>query len=487
MYEQKGIVYLVGAGPGDVKLLTLKALELLQIAEVVVYDRLIGKGILDLCNANAEFIDVGKNSGNHPVPQNEINSLLLQKANENKIVVRLKGGDCFLFGRGGEELELLVENNVPFQVVPGVTSAIAAPAYAGIPVTHRKHCSSLHIITGHTQSDAELDYPALVKLGGTLVFMMSVAKIGDISQGLIKCGKSPTTPCAIVENGTHSNQRSFLGDLSSIEVIAAENNVISPSVFVVGDVSTYLDKFNWYESLPLKGANVLVTRPKTVAGRLSAELNALGANAVEYPCIKTVPIDFDADLNDYKVIAFTSAVGVDIFFKWLFDNGLDCRSLYDKKIAAIGSETAKAIEKFGIKPDIVPKTFDCAHLAELLINYNDIALFRAKNGSEELVEILNKNNIAYSDISVYETQYIKNDGLDLTAFDYVTFTSASCVTGFVNSVGQQDFSKLPAICIGNQTAKQAEHFGFKTFISEKATILSLRDKLSEVHKYGSKT
>ncbi len=485
MYEQKGTVYLVGAGPGDPKLLTLKATELLQIAEVIVYDRLIGHGVLNFCNPKAEYIDVGKNSGNHPVPQNEINKILLNKALENKIVVRLKGGDSFLFGRGGEELELLAEHGVPFQVIPGVTSAIAAPAYAGIPVTHRKFCSSLHIITGHTKTDSALDYAAPAQLGGTLVFMMSVAKIGEISRGLVASGMSPETHCALVENGTHSNQRSFLATLQTAEQTAAENNVTSPAVFVVGEVCTYMTDFNWFETLPLKGAKVLVTRPKTVAGKLSAELNALGANAVEYPCIKTVSMPFRAKLEDYNVITFTSAVGVNIFFDWLYAQGMDGRSLYNKKIAAIGSETAKAVKQYGINPDIVPETYDCIHLGELLKDENNIGLFRAKNGSQELVAILEKHNRNFTDIPVYETQYIKNPELTLTDYDYVTFTSASCVTGFVNSVGDRDFSGLPAICIGKQTAAEAEKYGFKTHISDRATITSLRDKLVEVHKNGA--
>ncbi len=487
MYEKKGTVYLVGAGPGDHKLLTLKAAELLQIAEVIVYDRLIGDGVLTFCNPQAEYIDVGKNSGNHPVPQSEINRILLDKALESKIVVRLKGGDPFVFGRGGEELELLAEHGIPFQVVPGVTSAIAAPAYAGIPVTHRKHCSSLHIITGHTKTDSALEYTPLVQLGGTLVFMMSVAKIGEIARGLIASGMSPETHCALTENGTHNCQRSFLATLQTAEKTALANNITSPAVFVVGEVCTYMNSFNWFEALPLKGLNVLVTRPKTVAGRLSAELNALGANAVEYPCIKTVPIHFDANFEEFDVIAFTSAVGVNVFFDRLFDKGLDCRSLFNKKIAAIGSETAKAVKQYGINPDIVPETYDCTHLAELLKEENNIGLFRAKNGSQELVEILEKYNRTFKDISVYETQYIKNPGLTLTDYDYITFTSASCVTGFVNSVGSQDFSKLPAICIGKQTAAEAEKYGFKTFISHKATITSLRDKLVEVCKNDTQT
>lgn len=490
MEKTKGTVYLVGAGPGDDGLLTVKAKQILEKAEVVVYDRLVGPRILSILPDFAEKINVGKNVGNHPVPQEEINHILLNKALEGKLVVRLKGGDPFVFGRGGEELELLSQHQVPFVVIPGITSAISAATYAGIPVTHRDFCSSLHIITGRAKKagDLSIDYASLVKLKGTLVFMMSVAAVGEIADGLMNAGMERGTKVAVIENATRPNQRKFVSQLDNIALVIEQNNVISPATIIVGEVCALSDRFDWFSNLPLKGCKILITRPKQTIGKLSQMLWELGAETVEYPCIRTSTIDFDLNMNHFQWIVFTSAVGVKAFFDKLFTMKMDSRCLHDKKIAVVGSETAAELLKYGIRADFIPSVFDAEHLATELLNSGQITskdqvgVFRAKTGSEDLVRILTDHNVEVSDVAVYETNYVKNHKIDVNKFDYVAFTSASCVQGFVESFGEDaDFSSVNAVCIGKQTASMAKQYGMNTTISDIATISGIVDKIKEIY------
>lgn len=487
--NNKGKVYLVGAGPGDCSLLTIKAKELLENAEVVVYDRLVSDAILDVIPSASEKIDVGKTVSNHPVPQDKINEILLNKALENKRVIRLKGGDPFVFGRGGEELELLAKHQIPFEVVPGITSAIAAAAYAGIPVTHRDFCSSLHIITGHAKKDSSLnlDYESLVKLNGTLVFMMSVGTIGEIANGLISGGMSPLMPVAVVENGTTAVQRKFVGELKSIGEIIASNNVKSPATIIVGKVCSLSDHFDWFDKLPLKGCKVLVTRPQASSSRLVQQLRSLGATAVAYPCIKTEPIAFSISsklLEQLDWIIFTSAVGVNCFFDKLMQSSMDSRTLFGKKIAVVGTQTASELTKYGIHADFVPTCFDGKHLAEELLQNNllkecrNTGIFGAEVSSQDVSTILKAGGIQVLTVPVYRTSYVNNKLIDnklidIDNFDYISFTSASCVDGFVGSLGDIDYTKINAVCIGEQTAKQAEKVGMNVIVSDEATIDSM--------------
>ena len=320
-----GKVTLVGAGPGDPGLLTRKGLEALERADVVVYDRLVSPAILALMPEGAVKINVGKEASRHPVPQEQINRILLEQAQQGHNVVRLKGGDPFLFGRGGEELELLAEHRIPFEEVPGITSAIAAPAYGGIPVTHRDCCSSLHIVTGHQRAGKELaiDFEALVRTGGTLVFLMGVSALPTICAGLLDAGMAPDTPAAVVERGTTPAQRRVSASLAGLPRAAEAAAVQSPAVIVVGGVCALADQFDWFDHLPLKGKRVVVTRPRERAGTLSARLRALGADVWEYPCIATVPIppcpDVDGALerlSGYEWLALTSPAGVDAVWAW---------------------------------------------------------------------------------------------------------------------------------------------------------------------------
>ncbi len=483
----RGKVYLVGAGPGDKDLLTVKAVRLIGEADVIVYDRLVSESIMDLIPDGAKLIDVGKNVGNHPVPQHEINRILLREAEAGNMVVRLKGGDPFVFGRGGEELELLSENGIPFEVVPGITSSISVPAYAGIPVTHRDFCSSLHIITGHAKAGAELDidFEALVRLKGTLIFMMSVSTVGRIAKGLMEAGMEQDMPCAVIENGTYPKQRKFISDLAHIEETTAVNHVKSPAVIAVGKVCSLSDRFDWFSRKPLKGKRVLVTQPQSKASKLEQKLRNLGADTKLYPCIRTDFIrPMDPPFEDYDTLVFTSTEGVRSFFRWLMEDGRDVRAAAGKRFACIGTATAKALEEFGLKADFIPSAFYGETLGKEMVSTgfvtpdSKVILLRAKIGTADLTDALDAGNIAYLDYPVYNTDYVEHEEIEnLDAWDYVTFTSKSCVNGFVNTQKRKDFSGVKALCIGTQTASEAAKFGFDTVISDIATIDSMVEKV----------
>ncbi len=489
-----GSVILVGAGPGDPGLLTEKGRRALQSAEVVVYDRLVGPAILSHIPACAERIDVGKQASRHPVPQGEINRILLEKALAGKRVVRLKGGDPFLFGRGGEELELLWENHVPFEIVPGVSSALAAPAYAGIPVTHRDFCSSLHIITGHAKAGAELkiDFDALRRAGGTLVFLMSVATLPDICQGLLAAGMEQSTPAAVVERGTLPEQRKLVSTLEQLPQAVCDAQIQSPAVIIVGGVCGLSSRFDWFDRLPLKAKRVIVTRPENRSGTLCEQLRALGADVLEYPCIRIVPRapapELDAAIQtiaDYRWLVFTSPAGPGLFFDRLRAAGKDARSLSGVKLAAIGPKTAEALLSFGLCADLVPQVYDSAHLAEAMAQVEGpVLLCRASRASSALPEIFAKNAVPFTDAACYDTVYESPDAdmarVWLKRPVIVSFTSASTVRGFVNSLRGVDFSNVLGCCIGAQTAREAERFGLRVAVAEEATIGSLIECIKEV-------
>ena len=493
-----GKVTLVGAGPGDPGLLTVKGREALLKAQVVVYDRLVSPAILALMPEGAEQINVGKEASRHPVPQDQINRILLEKALEGKNVVRLKGGDPFLFGRGGEELELLKEHGVPFEEVPGITSAIAVPAYGGIPVTHRDFTSSLHIVTGHARAgkDLDIDFEALVRTRGTLVFLMGVSSLPDICEGLLKAGMAPDTPAAIVERGTTPAQRRLDATVATLARTAAEGKVESPAISIVGQVCSLAKDFDWFDALPLKGRRIVVTRPKERMGTLAGRLRALGADVFEYPCIRTEPITpcpaMEGAVNrlaEYEWLAFTSPAGVEAFWTCLRGMGKDARNLGGVGLAAIGSGTARALAEHGLAADLIPSVYDAAHLGAELAEQasGKVLILRAEIGSPALTEALERGNIAYDDISVYRTVYENPQSqalralLEAGALRYVTFTSASTVKGFVSSVGEgADFSKITGLCIGEQTAAEAEKHGIAVKIAKRAAIDALVDLAREM-------
>ncbi len=499
-----GQVILVGAGPGDPGLLTLKGKQAIESAEVVVYDRLVSPEILDLIPEGAERINVGKASSNHPVPQEQINQILLDKALSGKRVVRLKGGDPLLFGRGGEELQPLTQHKVPFQEVPGITSAIAVPAYGGIPVTHRDFCSSLHIITGHQQAGKPLDIPfaPLVKTGGTLVFLMGVSALNNICEGLLQAGMDPDMPAAVVERGTTPAQRPILATLSTLPQTAREETLQSPSIIIVGKVCSLSPRFDWFDSLPLKGKQILVTRPRERAGTLSSRLRALGADVKEFPCIETVPYtpcpEMDravSQIHTYQWLVFTSPAGVSALMHFLEETGRDVRALGPIRLAAIGPGTARELKKHGLKADLIPPVYDGAHLGEALCEAGPtgrLLILRAQWGSPALTQALDRCQLSYEDIRCYETRYTCPNPEAVRTFlkgerPVVTFTSASTVRGFVKALGEMEHSHILAACIGAQTAAEAKAHGFSVITAREATIDALIQRIMEGEEYGTRT
>jgi uroporphyrinogen III methyltransferase/synthase len=344
--RKKGMVYLVGAGPGDPGLLTLKAKECIEKADVLVYDYLANEQFLEYAPSHAEHIYVGKKAGDHTKGQDEINSIICEKALEGLTVVRLKGGDPFIFGRGGEEAQELLKAGVSFEIVPGITSAIAVPAYAGIPLTHRDRTATVAFITGHEDPSKDQSNIAWDKLAtgiGTLVFLMGIGNLRNICLELMKNGRAPRTPAAVIYRGTHPEQKTITGTLETIYEISRKANIKPPGIIVVGDVVELREELNWFETKPLFGKSIVVTRAREQASSFMAGLRELGANCIEFPTIEIVPPDDWAPLDnaierirDYNWLIFTSVNGVIYFFKRLFENGKDARALGEIKVCAIG-------------------------------------------------------------------------------------------------------------------------------------------------------
>ena len=493
-----GKVWLVGAGPGDAGLLTLKGKQVLSEADVVVYDALVGAGVLSLIPESAKLIFAGKRAGNHYLRQEETNRVLLEEAQKGLKVVRLKGGDPFLFGRGGEELELLAANGIPFEVVPGVTSAIAVPAYNGIPVTHRDYCASVHIITGHRRADSSLDidFEALVRTKGTLVFLMGVSTLPEICTGLLKAGLAPETPAAVLEQGTTPRQARIGATVATLAEECARREVHTPAIIVVGQVCALAEVFSWYEKRPLAGVRVLLTRPKELSSRMAALLRQDGAEVLELPAIRTVPAEDGAPLaqslkelekGGYDWLVFTSPSGVRIFFEKLTELS-DIRALAGVKAAAIGQGSEKALRSFGIKADFVPSAYDAETLGRELRQIcrpgQRLLIPRARIGDPALVEELRKGGeLSVTDLPIYDTVYASSPAVDEKALleageiDYAVFTSASTVKGFAEAVGETDYSGVKAVCIGKQTAAAASALGMQVRTAEKASLPALADCL----------
>ncbi|MCD8012678.1 MAG: uroporphyrinogen-III C-methyltransferase [Lachnospiraceae bacterium] len=613
--EKVGKVTLVGAGPSDPGLFTLKGKRALEAAEAVVYDALVGQGILNMIPGTAEAINVGKRANHHTMPQNEISQLLVQKAKEGKRVVRLKGGDPFLFGRGGEEIEALVQEGIPFEVVPGVTSALAVPAYQGIPVTHRDFCSSVHIITGHKRAAAgcshpqtekslnasaecsypqteeslnaaaecshsqtekslnasagcshsqtgeflnaaepahalpdnetvpDIDFDALVRTKGTLVFLMGVSSLGDICRGLLVAGMQPSTPAALLIQGTTAHQRRIIATVATLEEEVKRQGSDTPAIIVVGDVCALAEEFSWVDRQPLGGVKVLLTRPKELISETAAKLREKGAEVLELPTIRTERIPYNGRLaqaferlDTYQWIVFTSPTGVRIFFEEMKERGIDCRALGSVQFAVIGNGTKKALAEHGFYADLMPDVYDAAHLGRALrnaiVNMNSeqrifmeensqrqssgkcflddgrdlshILIPRAAAGSPELLAELGEG-VCVDDIPTYETRYATSPYVDLRkefaggAIDYVMFTSASTVRGFAAAVEEtpppcaqresrpqgeaqeMDYTNVQAICIGKQTEAAAAGLGMKTYVAANASVDSLIERLCEVN------
>lgn len=505
-----GKVYLIGAGPGDPGLLTLRGKEILELADVVVYDRLVSSAILGMCNPKAKMVDVGKMPTHHKVKQSEINKLLVQFAGEypQGVVARLKGGDPFVFGRGGEEALELVDAGVEFEIIPGITSAISVPAYAGIPVSHRGIATSFHIITGHEKSDLSLDFDALAKCPGTLIFLMGIANMDLIAKRLIECGKDPKTPLAFIEKGTTPYQRTVMATLETAGETIVRNNVTAPAITIMGGVVELGKTLAWKKNLPLSGKRLVVTRAAKQASGITARLMALGAEVIETPMIETRSLDIRnwADLANYDLLAFTSTNGVESFFKQLLASGRDIRELAGKKIASVGKITEKKLLEYGISCDYVPEDHTGEGLGKLLREIlenqkiNVIASERGERGNllEESRILLLQGNLAddtlmkllpkatrwvvYETIPVAELPDWKREAIE--SANAVVFASSSAVENFVKLNARVNSL---AFCIGRMTEAFAKKAGFETVTSDETTMDSLVKKVAEYYVAGENT
>lgn len=489
---ETGKVWLVGAGPGSAELLTVKARKLLDMADCIVYDRLIGQEILAMLPSDKERIDVGKSAGNHTVPQSEINRILVREAKLGKKVIRLKGGDPFLFGRGGEELEALCEAKIPFEVVPGISSSIAVPAYQGIPVTHRDYASGVHIVTGHPRKGKEktIDYEALVRTRGTLMFLMGVRALDDIMKGLVQAGMSVDMPAAVLEQGTTAGQRRITATVATLAEEARRQKIKTPSVIVVGEVCRLADRFSWHDKLLLAGEKIVVTRPSERGDKLQERLRMLGAEVLSVPVIRTVPVkdsvrlaairkEFER-LRDYGVLVFTSVYGVERFFAILLEMGVDVRHVSHMQFAVIGQGTCDALRERGIRADYMPDQYEGASLgrllAEKLADGTRILLARSSIGGREILRELKKNpGLTCTDLAVYDTVFLEEQEPYLRSFmedgsvTRVIFTSSSTVEGFVRMLGTFPYERVKAVCIGRKTAQTAKEAGMQTVTARNAT------------------
>jgi uroporphyrinogen III methyltransferase/synthase len=446
--KSKGTVYLVGAGPGDAGLLTLRGAELLRRADVVLHDALVNPDLLRLAPPSAEIIARGKNMS---MPQEEITALLIARAREGKCVVRLKGGDPYIFGRGGEEAEALAAAKIPFEVVPGVSSVIAAPNYAGIPLTHRGHCSSFTVFTGHEDpNDAEtaLRHDQIAKIPGTKVVLMGTEKLADWTKSLIAHGMSPDTPVAMVRWGTTGRQQTVIGTLATIAGLAAEKKLKPPVLTIIGDVVKLRGKLNWFEERPLFGQRVVVTRARVGSGDFSRNLAELGADVLEIPAIKIVPpankrdiVDALLGLNAYDWLVFTSVNGVTVFFDIFFRRFQDLRDIGGVRIAAVGPATAAKLRELHLQVDLTPDEFTGKKIAAAFAKFQTIenlrmCLLRAEVANPDLPLALEELGAIVDDIAIYKTVAETEDpaGAGATLLesgaDWITLTSGSTVEHF---------------------------------------------------------
>ncbi len=480
----KGIVYLVGAGPGDAGLLTLRGAELLRRADVVVYDALVNPELLRLAPKGVEVIYGGKRSSQHAIPQGELNQLLVAKAREGKCVVRLKGGDPYIFGRGGEEAEELAAAKIPFEVVPGISSIVAGPNYAGIPITHRDHCSSFTVITGHedpTKGGSDLDWGQIAKIPGTKIILMGVERIRQIAESLRAHGMAPDTKVAMVRWGTTGRQESIDGTLATIAEVVAAKDFKAPAVTVIGGVVQLRKKLNWFESRPFFGQRVVVTRTREQASQLSSQLTERGADVLEIPTIKIVaptnlgPLaDAILELNSYDWIVYTSPNGVGSFFEYFFKAFEDLRDIGGVKIAAVGPATAARLREFHLKVDLMPEEYLAIKIAKALENYESmenlkVLSLRAEVANPELPKALEALGAIVDDVACYQTVPETEDvtgaaeRLRESGADWITFTSSSTVEHFHARFNLPEllkkFPKTRLASIGPETSKAIVELG----------------------------
>jgi len=486
---KKGKVYLVGAGPGDPGLLTIRGKEVLERAEVVIFDYLANEEFLRYAPAGAERIYVGKKGGDHTLSQDGINALLVEKG-RNNVVVRLKGGDPFVFGRGGEEAMVLVENGIPFEIVPGISAAVAVPAYAGIPLSHRDFTASISFVTGHERSDKDssetkIAWDKLATASGTIVFFMGVKNLPEICKNLIENGRTADTPVALIRWGTTSQQRTVTGTLSNIVARVKEAGLKPPALIVVGEVVTCRDQLNWFEKRPLFGRTVVITRAREQASDFKAELEDLGARCIEFPTIAISPPpswqpldDAIKNLSQYDWAIFTSVNGVRFFMQRLLAAGLDARALSGVRLAAIGPKTAEALQDMMLRPDLVPSEYRAEAIIEAMAAENvrgkRFLVPRAMVAREILPDKLREWGAQVDIVPAYETTLPTEKVPEVTELfkngevDCLTFTSSSTVTNFFSLLGKEKIlphlDKTKIACIGPITADTAKSFGLETAI-----------------------
>nr|WP_296190347.1 hydroxymethylbilane synthase [uncultured Anaerobutyricum sp.] len=486
----KGMVYLVGAGPGDEDLMTRKGLRLLREADVVVYDNLASSSLLNEVRDDAELIYAGKRSSNHHLKQYETNELLVKLALEGKNVVRLKGGDPYIFGRGGEEGQELREAGVDFEVVPGISSSYSVPAYCGIPVTHRDFASSFHVITGHEGNHKNgvsvLNYETLAKEEGTLIFLMGLKNLPNIVASLIENGKDPATPVGVLQEGTTARQRVATGTLADIVEVVKREGIKTPAITVVGDVVGLRQVLDWYGHKPLSGKSVLVTGTTSMVERLSPILKEEGAEAISFSLIRTERMrlpELDVALKEidkYNWIVFTSANGVECFFEEMQEVRKDIRDLAHIRFAVIGDGTKKALEDHGIFCDFIPTAYSSKDMAEAMVPYigkdENVLLLRAEEANRVLPDALEEAGISHTCISLYHTVTDERKADELNRLikmaDYVTFASSSAVRAFVSMVDNLDEVKGKYISIGPVTTKTAQENGLS--IAKTAVVYTAR-------------
>ena len=509
---RRGIVYLVGAGPGDPGLLTIKGKECLEQADIVLYDYLANPALLEYAPAHAERVYVGRRGRGQYQEQTEINRVLIDRAQAGQVVVRLKGGDPFVFGRGGEEAEAVAAAGVPFEVVPGVTAAVAVPAYAGIPVTHRTMASTVTVVTGHedpSKGTTVIDWPKLAATSGTLVFMMGMKTLPMIVSRLLEEGRAEETPVAAVRWGTKAEQRTVIGTLRDIVVKTAQAGMEPPTVIVVGEVVKLREQLNWFEKRPLFGKRIVLTRAREQAGEFARLLAAYGAEPIVAPTITMVPppsweaLDQAiAKLSSYSWLIFTSVNGITPFMDRLKKARKDARALAHLRIGAIGPRTAEELAGYGLSADLIPSEFQAEGMVDAMGRHDlqgtKILIPRAEVARELLPEQLRMKGASVDVVAVYRTVLPEGgltrlkEQLEEGLIDVVTFTSSSTVSNFVALVGgTQEARRLGAktiiACIGPVTGRTAEEHGLSvTIMPAENTVPALAQAIVRFYSEGAR-
>lgn len=492
--NNKGKVYIAGAGCGNEGLITVKLKSVMKKVECIIYDRLVNESILQYMKPDAELIYMGKENVEGGELQKKINEMIVEKSREGLTVLRLKGGDPFVFGRGGEEIEALIAENIDFEVIPGISSAIAVPAYAGIPVTHRGINTSFHVFTGHMKKDGiEHDYETIAKLEGTLVFLMGLGNLEKITENLIKHGKMPETPVAVIKNGTTAKQETYTGTLGTIAGIVRKNNVKAPVIIIIGEVVNLREKMKWFENMPLFGKNILVTRNRDKQEEITNKIIELGGQAINIPFINIEYLDFEMpDLSKYSTLLFNSLNSVIGFMRKI----KDMRVLGHLKIGVVGKKTDEEMKKYRIIPDFYPKEYTVEKLAAESVNFTEEGenvLFIVSNISpvneEKYTELYKRN---YDKLVVYNTHKLKIDSGKAEKYakesDILMFLSSSTFESFADSINLSENSEMKEILsgkilasIGPVTTKTIEKYGLKVGIeaeeyTEKGLLKAILDK-----------